>query len=141
MYPPRVECLFYPVLWRRINQRGGGKKGQGRASGSGINASSWKQTGEVAEMVQGEGRWLKSREAQQVSGTNPAVTLLTQRKRRAPCQHRSRGVLGAAPVAWRRLHKQGPRKERLGWSHGLAVGGREPGQPLQSGKTCLRPTL
>ena len=64
----------------------------------------------------------KSREAQQVSGTNPEVTLPTQRKQTAHCQHRSRGVLGAAPVAGRRLQKRGPGKEHLGWSHSLGSG-------------------
>ena len=47
------------AAWSRINQRGGRERGQTRASGSGISASSWKQTGEVAEMVQREGQWLK----------------------------------------------------------------------------------
>ena len=112
------------AAWSRINQRGGGEKGQTRASGSGIKASSWKQEKwqRWCNGKDNDSKVTKSREAQQVSGTNPEVMLLTQRKRTAHCQHRSRGVLGAAPVAGQQLQNRGPRKEHLGWSHGLGSG-------------------
>lgn len=75
-----------------------------------------------------------------MSGTNPAVTLLVKRKRRAPASTALVRVLGAAPVAWRRLHKRDP--GRSAWA-GATVSqwDAEAQYAAKPRKTCLRPTL